>query len=197
MAGNQGYNALMPRENESTPFRRVMSQTIMWLILGATVGAAALVNQSKQRAMSAPLGDPEQLRGITVRLPSHWENLDEEAEGDQLIRHDPPFARYLVVTYRQLGITDMFRLATDPPEEGMAFVEEIDFGGQPARLMQQRGSPEPVKELTVSRRLPQAREVSISLIVRDTGRRSDISREVELIKRVAASVEIRGNPPQP
>jgi hypothetical protein len=187
----------MPRENESTPFRRVMSQTIMWLILGATVGAAALVNQSKQRAMSAPLGDPEQLRGISIRLPSHWENLDEDADGDQFIRRDPDFLRYLVVSYRQLGITDMFRLGAEPPEAGMGFVEEIDLGGQPARLMQQRGSAEPVRELTVSRRLPQAREVSISLIVRDTGRRSDISREVELIKRVAASVEIRGNPPQP
>ena len=54
----------MPRPPEESPMRRALKQTIMWLVLAGTIGAAAFVD-----AQSNKLGDPVRFDGITLQLP--------------------------------------------------------------------------------------------------------------------------------
>ena len=54
----------MPRSPEDTAIRRAIKQTIMWVVLAATVGAAALVDRQ-----AGKLGARVRFDGITLQLP--------------------------------------------------------------------------------------------------------------------------------
>jgi hypothetical protein len=48
-------------------------QVTLWLILGATVGLAALVSRNRERVLAIDLGPEDDFGDIQVRLPSGWE----------------------------------------------------------------------------------------------------------------------------
>jgi hypothetical protein len=54
----------MPRPPEDSTLRRAFKQTIMWLVLAATIGTAAWVDASANK-----LADAVRFDGITLRLP--------------------------------------------------------------------------------------------------------------------------------
>src|SRR2546430_130791 len=89
----------MPRPVEESRFRRFMMQGIMWLILGATVGLAALVNQAKQHSMKVVLDAPRELDGFSIRLPLGWEGAESPADNEGTITlKDPDAGNVLMVS---------------------------------------------------------------------------------------------------
>jgi hypothetical protein len=50
-----------------------MMQGIMWIILGATVGLAALVSYERRSSIDVKLDGPKDFRGVSVQLPKGWE----------------------------------------------------------------------------------------------------------------------------
>src|SRR5689334_16676499 len=69
----RGYDAgFMARPQNYSPTRRFMMQGIMWIILGATVGLAALVSHHRRSAFEVKLAPPITYRGVTVQLPKGW-----------------------------------------------------------------------------------------------------------------------------
>jgi hypothetical protein len=55
-----------------SPTRRILMQSIMWVILGATVGLAALVSHVRRSALETRLSAPITYRGVSVQLPAKW-----------------------------------------------------------------------------------------------------------------------------
>jgi hypothetical protein len=183
----------MARDDQPTPFRRFMMQAIMWVILGATVAAAALVNRVKEAALHPSLGERVELDGVSVGLPSGWKNLDHEAETGEIIRVDPNSGILLQVAVHQVGFQELYGMTQRTPGARARYLDEIDLGGAPARLMLDQfniGRGESLPALIATRRLPQLREIAITVISPNVDERSRFYHEIDLIKRVAASVKV-------
>src|SRR5438034_7830376 len=77
----RGYDSQsMARPQTYSPARRFMMQGIMWIILGASVGLAALVSHHRRSAFELKLAPPITYRTVTVQLPKGWKltkNPDE------------------------------------------------------------------------------------------------------------------------
>jgi hypothetical protein len=57
-------------------------QTIMWVVLGGTVGLAALLDRHLLRAQILTLSDPIVDGPLTFRFPATWKNWTRQASGD-------------------------------------------------------------------------------------------------------------------
>lgn len=168
----------------------------MWLILGATVGAAALVNRVKEAALHPALAERVQVDGISVSLPEGWVNLDHEGETDEILRRDPRTGDLVIIAVRQLGFDEIYGMTQRSRGSQPMFLDEIELGGAPARLMIDRvtiGRVQGIPALVAARRLPQLREITITFLAPAADKRPSLSREVDLIKRIAASVEVDPN----
>ena len=183
----------MPRPINDTPFRRFMMQGIMWIILGGTVGLAALVNQHKQRLLHVELGPPTKLDGISIRLPQGWESFDAEGSSRAVVSlRDPEFDDELQVSLHQRTLFERFRSGGASAGRG-ASSEQIPVGSGSGQLVRRGLSVQGqyvASMLTVSSTLPDGRELSIELVCPTAGRTSRLAREIELIKQIAASVRI-------
>jgi hypothetical protein len=178
----------MPRPVDESKFRRFMMQGIMWVILGATVGAAALVNQTKQRALKVVLDPARKFDGFSIQLPRGWDNTDvsqdeneivavvDPAIGDELSvsstgsRHINNFGRP-IATVSIAGQTSKITLYTVPPSE----------------------DGPPLSRLGVTRDLDGGRVLVIALLSPNIARRGDLTPldyEIEIMKKVAASVQL-------
>ncbi len=174
----------MPRPVEESRVRRFMMQSIMWVVLGATVGAAALVDRAKQRALHFELGEPMQLEGFSIRLPQDWVASDEfEATPDTIIRKDPNFGDFLAIATRPRSLTEFFGLGNDGPQE------RIPVGNQLAPLTMRVDREQQQIELRVTRLLPSGRVLTLSLLTTELDRRH-LQREKDVLKKVAASVQV-------
>lgn len=165
-------------------------QSIMWLILGATVGAAGIVSHFKRQSLKPVLGEPQQIQGISVRLPLGWIDREDESDDRTLIRSHPQFADVLIVSVTRQSSS------TVEAETRSTRVKEIDLGGEPSKLVIIRHlvrSGETIPELNVSRNLPNNRKVTISLAVPGARRASELGLEIDLIERIAASVKLDPN----
>src|SRR6187397_1503616 len=98
---------VMPRPPESK-LRRMMMQGIMWVILGATIGVAALVDRQKASKLEVKLAEPVKLDGgISIRLPAGWKEVDTPSGSETLIAvEDTAFDRAISVQLEQLSISD-------------------------------------------------------------------------------------------
>src|SRR5688572_22818923 len=67
-----GKMPLMAKSWQYPRWRRYAMQAAMWVILGVTVGMAALVNHSRRQALRVELGPPITSGPFTVRLPAKW-----------------------------------------------------------------------------------------------------------------------------
>lgn len=183
----------MARDDTPTPLRRLMMQSIMWLILGGTVGVAAVVSHYKRQSLVPPLSEPQQIEGIRVKLPTGWGDPDGESDERTLVRVQPQFGDTLVI-----AVTDQPR--SNPvvveAESRSTRVKEIDLGGEPANLIIIR-HPLPgghnVLELNVSRNVPRNRRVTLRLVVPGARTTAELAPEIALIQRIAASVEVDVN----
>src|SRR5206468_10299959 len=76
---------VMARPQTYSPARRFMMQGIMWIILGATVGLAALVSHHRRTSIDVKLGDAISYRGVTVQLPKGWEIVKTSDEQSAVV----------------------------------------------------------------------------------------------------------------
>jgi len=94
----RGYNALVARPWENDRWRRLLMQTLMWIILGGTLGLAELVTYSRNHAPIL-LSAPRQLGPLSVRLPEDWVSLPGESpEPGVLQAEDQDGTRELVIS---------------------------------------------------------------------------------------------------
>src|SRR5947199_9881843 len=63
----------MARPVTYSPARRFLIQGIMWIILGATVGLAALVRHHRKSWLEVKLAPAMTYRQVTAQLPKGWE----------------------------------------------------------------------------------------------------------------------------
>jgi hypothetical protein len=180
-----------------------MMQGIMWIVLGATVGLAALVDHNRRQAREVELGEPTRFReGFSLRLPEDWDREDDEAPDDpstMVALYDTMFRRALVVRLERLTLTDLFGWTTW--SRGMAgagprqSLGEIPFGDTNGVLTSRRVRVEDgpsITEITAFRPF-RSTTLSITLIAPTYDRRKDVSSEVELVKRIAASMKVESS----
>lgn len=61
-------------------------QGVMWVILGVTVGMAALVNHSRRQALRVELSPPMESGNIVFQVPATWKLLQPSADQDHSTR---------------------------------------------------------------------------------------------------------------
>ncbi len=62
----------MARLTDYSPRQRLMLQVAMWLVLGATVGLAAMVTRYRTASSDVDLTEPATIGRFRVRLPANW-----------------------------------------------------------------------------------------------------------------------------
>jgi hypothetical protein len=179
----------MPRPPE-TRFRRYLMQSIMWIVLLATVGLAAMVDRAKARAMYAALDDPVHFGNISMRLPSGWEPVDDPDHSSLVHLSDDNHARHLWVTVRRPSLMKMF-IPGPQARPSMRFTtEKIPMGDVEGTLTIYPRVEDQFELLEAQRLLPSGGTLEIHMESLSINRRSAHPANVDLIKRIAASVEI-------
>ena len=196
-------------------------QATMWVVLGATVGLAALVNHERRRSMRVELGSPTTHGWLVVRLPKTWQQSasterddrivaraiepDEQGLGrtititrDRITRPISPLEFLLTSDAQMLGL-DLL-LAQDP-KGGKDLVEPITVGGQPGVLV--RGVRAAGRNGGGNRAgsLPHKEIYGATvvpsghaIVVKLEGDRPGELSDVEIVKQLADAIEINGQP---
>jgi hypothetical protein len=163
---------------------------------------AALVDLGKIKALDVNLGEPTKLEGFTIRLPEGWSGADSVEEGDDHIeireRHADIWARTISVSARRPSLTGVLGALMDNSAEGFTTVktQKVNLGGADWTLITRRAEMDEVRGtlyammITIGRTLPDGRYLSIILSGVSRGSSKNTNRDVELLKRIAASVEV-------
>ena len=182
----------MPRPPE-TKLRRFLMQGIMWVILGATIGVAALVDRHKAAKLEVKLGDPVKLEGgISIRLPAGWKEMETPDASETLIAvEDTAFDRAISVQLDQLSISDLF------VSRGRGTLQEqIPMGDGSGTLSRQLFEEQGVLRYMARRVLPRGRVLTITLHTSAMLPPQQLKAEKDLIKQIAASVKVEGDSSQ-
>ena len=197
-----------------------MMQGIMWIVLGATVGLAALVSHHRRTSIDVKLGDAISHRGVTVQLPKGWEIVktadkqsavvvtatekknDDDEEGG---------ARVLKITREPLGSYRSpieYALSQLHPGGGASKIiqgqDYFPIDNSPGEVLYQvrdlaptslrdarQGGRRRVKTICAATVAPSGRGIAIAM---DADGDIDAS-DMELIKRIAATVKLADEPP--
>jgi hypothetical protein len=75
----------MPQPWHLPPHRAIIMQLVMWAVLGASVGLAALLDDHLRRAQIVDFSTPITEGPLTFKLPSDWKTWSRQAEGDAVV----------------------------------------------------------------------------------------------------------------
>ncbi len=175
----------------------------MWLVLGATVGLAALLDRHQQALSRTVLGTPMVCGGIRLQLPAHW--LLEYTGSGMITATDsttyPP--------HRSLDLT-----VAPPAEQGLmdqllqkdevGSSEPIKFGKQTGTVysstsrMDQDGEVGVLGRVVATAILPNGPEITLRLndLGSDEGS-LQMDDDTDLIRQIAATVQLAPDAPQP
>lgn len=131
----------MGKSGRYTQTRRLVMQGVMVLVLGATVGLAALVQRYRAADWRVDLAEPVELKNLLVRMPARWElsgpepipgggaRLMARPDGDEAMN-----IRLVVSTYASGAgsVEAVLRKQTTR----RSFVERIEFLNHPGRLVE-------------------------------------------------------------
>ena len=163
-----------------------MMQTIMWVILGATIGVAALVDRQKSLKLEVKLGEHTKLEGgISIRLPAGWKEVDIPGGNDMLIAvEDTTFDRAISVQLEQMSLSDLFggRRGT--------LQEQIPMGDASGTLSRRVYEEQGVLRYIATRVLTRGRILTIMLQTSAMLSPQQLKGEKDLIKQIAASVKV-------
>src|SRR5436305_844977 len=67
------YDLLMANPWQYSRGRRIATQVVMWVILAAAIGLAALVSAHRRTALQVALGPAQTVKHVTIALPKDWE----------------------------------------------------------------------------------------------------------------------------
>jgi hypothetical protein len=189
----------MARNWQYPRWRRLLMQSAMWVILGGTVGLAALLDRHQHELSQVPLAPPLQCGSIHLQLPANW--IIESSDTGMMTASESNidvFTRVVEVTVAppsETGLVDQLLRRQIPavaplkigfgisPTKGgnlYAWQGEIEFDGQAF----------PCAHIVVTTILPSGPEVTLRLEHPDRNRQSvDLDDDIELVKRIAATVQ--------
>ena len=211
----------MPRPPTDSPARRVLMQSIMWIILGATVGLAALVSYQRGSSGETRLVDPITYRGATVPLPKGWtitktadelspvlltatepkrDNNGDEDSGGRILR----IVREPLASYRapiEYALSRFHYRETDPKViEGKNYMA---IGGSPGELLYQNREVAPKSLQEAMSGEGRLVKTICAATVAPSGRGVAIElegdgivdpRDIDLVKRIAAALKLADEP---
>jgi hypothetical protein len=190
----------MARNWQYPRWRRLLMQSAMWVILGATVGLAALLDRQKHIDNRPALAAPLQCGAIRLQVPLHW-MIEFSAPGMVTATESgvyPPLhlLQVTVAPPAEQGLVDQLlrkENPTDPPQP-------VKFG-VPASLMgtlytwqepiEEDGEAHAFGRVIATTVLPNGPEVTLRMehLARDT-QALDLDDDVDLVRRIAATVQI-------
>jgi len=174
-------------------------QSAMWLILGGTVGLAALLDRHQHLQMSTTLGPPVQCGDIRLQLPAHW--MVEYSDLGMITARDPgidpPWGRKTEVTTAppaEHALIDQLLQRDNPgPPRAITFGPA---GSQAGSLyvwqanIDQDGQIHPFGRVVATTILPNGPEVTIRLEHLDLNEQAmDFDDDINLVRRIAATVQ--------
>jgi hypothetical protein len=187
----------MPRPTEIPKWRRIAMQAIMWVVLAATVGLAAVVNRELRKTHGGELGDPITIaQDVTLRLPHHW--VEADSDDDSITVREPganaQMGRTIEVTVgAPASPFDFFRSLTDGENFGGNVQQmTVPVGAQTGTLLvRKRHLGEGFYQITVtvSAMISKNRKLTITLREINQGQKR-VRGDTDLVKRVAASVKL-------
>jgi hypothetical protein len=180
----------MPRTPDETTIRRALKQTIMWVVLAGTVGAAALVDRQASK-----LGPPLRFDGITLQLPRDLAPTRDH-DGERLVElrergGHPYVVRTFTVRRVAFSIRSLFRGAPVRTEQ---FTLADDVAAKISVVANHVASDpetgESLKELEVLAVFtpPDGEPLLIGIKQLTFGERSEGQRNVRLLKRILQTV---------
>lgn len=180
----------MPRATHQARWRRIAEQTIMWVILAATVGLAAVVDVRLNR-----LGEVQQIGEVSLRLPRGWQPIAEDSAAVIRLRErgDDSFVRTLTVRYDSGGFSLRDLLRERPANrtgESIRLKDGTDAQLRISRraLETQRGVSVYDLEIEAVVPTPSGRRLLIALQQLSLGGESDVSMNVSLLRRILETV---------
>ena len=179
----------MPRPLDIPRWRRFAMQAIMWVILAATVGVAALIDRRVE------LGTPEKLDGVELRLPKNWIREVRTDSTIELTESDDELARRIRVKVGlPASLMDSLRALAGDDEYPPMRTMRIEIGSQPGTLVI-RKHPVPghrgfyLVQVSASSMIPPGdRKLTITLEEVSGGRQAETDSDLSLVQRMAASV---------
>jgi hypothetical protein len=182
----------MPRAMPETRFRRFMMQGIMWIILGGTVGLAALLDRGRASALRVELGEPSKFDGFSIRLPKGWDRNDAlDGDAIRIELTDPRTGIDLTIDARPPGPIDRMRLYRGRRRDRV--LETIPFGDGSADVTRAQVLVDNQylgTELVVTRQISPQWMLGISMVTPAPPEKVALGRELGIIKQVAASVKV-------
>lgn len=198
--------SVMPRPNETPRWRRVAMQGIMWVILAATVGVAALVNHEVRRTHGGELAQPVRVSDdLSIRLPLGWRVIDESDGYIEVQEGKDDAGRTLSVRIGTGGsLFESFWALGGGEESRPVKAMDIPVGDQTGRLivrkkslaridLRLRGYYEIDTSVTAPIQ-PGNRKLTITLSEVGRGQKSQIEGNIDLVKRIAGSVQAGAAP---
>jgi hypothetical protein len=205
----------MARSAQYTPLRRHVMQLVVWLMLGATIGLAALVGHMRRNWGASALSNrPLVIQDLSVRLPAGWRMHSDVHHDARVVAAvaepgSEETAR-IVSVYLETGGEDLSPLeylvrdfdlqppAPDGPESDSLVpgIETIAFGPWPGVMVSAtvpipgHGEQTTGKVLLACAVLPSGRAV----IVRLEGLGEPEPGDRELMQQIAQSVRMSGEP---
>jgi hypothetical protein len=173
-------------------------QAIMWIILGGTIGLAALVDARRGSHRQPDLRDPITIDGVTLRLPAGWRVRDNDESQFPINAIDDAFGRMFTVDVETVGIGEIFGMTIDRRRGRQSTRGEVPLGSVkvPVVLRQLRDDEtgEQFSEFVATRRLSPTRRISVTLLTATTSS-SQLAMEETLFRRLATEIHIHNDTP--
>jgi hypothetical protein len=181
----------MGKRPESSRFRRVFEQTIMWIVLAGTTGAAAWVSARSNR-----LDQPRSFGGVMLRLPHGWvETSESMRRGTSFIEGgDEWFARTITLRHETptfsidalLGGMSRVVLKTEQVPLRDGSTATVNVIRRPIEIEGYR-----VYELEMLAILepPGRKRVLVSLEQTSAGSKRDVETNLKLMKQILGTVK--------
>jgi hypothetical protein len=194
------YNHIEMARNWQYPrWRRLLMQSAMWVILGGTVGLAALLDRHQRQETRINLTPPMQVGNVVLRLPANW--IPVYSGAGMVTASEPnndPFVRALQVTVAPpvgQGLVEQLLRRQDPTSAP----QSVAFGGAAKTAgnlyvweesVDQDGQSFPFVRVIATAVLAKGPEVTIRLEHLSRNAQSmEVDDDIDLVRRVAGTVE--------
>jgi hypothetical protein len=191
----------MPKSWQQPRWRNYAMQASMWIIFGATLGAAALVGHHKRLVNAIHLGPAHEIGLVTIGLPADWE-AGLNSNGPVLVAREPntaepgeePVPTRAITVYFTSPVWEGVRRAVGTEAESMSTPQSIDVGPLKGELTVQRmlrlDMMQPGSLITFRVRAPLPDGTVLTIDLLDPGG-GDPEEDIRLISSVASSVQLQ------
>jgi hypothetical protein len=163
-------------------------QSIMWIVLAGTVGLAAVVDRAKARSMFSALDDPVTFTNFSIQLPAGWEQVEEASPGSLVHVRDDEHMRQLTVSVHRPNLFELLMPGETPGRPIRRTTEQVKVGDGDGILTIYPVVNGRYEVLKVARAIPGVGTIAIEMQSPAGDKRRAHPANIDLIKRVAASV---------